>query len=269
MLMPGYEPQNLYSHMERLTQIGKVTIFSLFLFLSGCGIKASPEVLKPPEVEIRRIGDWVYVRSLSGEIRLKDFEKVGSYWRKERREAFCFHVERVGGKSGRFCLGPAMEKKASLQILEENGSVKVTASGFEAYRLYPVKEGLIQLEEGKSFGGVLSLERDYRERCYLLTGLEGSAESPPVGFCVKPKEPPPVEEVEKLEIREGKEKLYLVWSYPKDYREFVLYSEEKEIGRTVGFSFEVPKPEGRRTFRVKVISPLGFESKGLEISYSP
>lgn len=58
--------------------------------LAGCGIKANPEVLKSPEVDVKRIGQKVYVKSLSGEIRVKGFERYGDYWVKEAERAFCF-----------------------------------------------------------------------------------------------------------------------------------------------------------------------------------
>lgn len=244
--------------------------FFLFGFLlASCGIKANPEVLKEPEVLVKRIGERVYVKSLSGEIRIKGFEKLEDYWIKDEREAFCFLVERIGGKSKKFCVEKALEEKPTIELSEDKESVKLTAKGFESYRLYPVKGGKVLLEGGVDLKGEIKLERSYWERCYALTGIEGLRESSFIDFCIKPKEPPPVEEVKNLQIRVGKEKLYLVWFYDKDYKEFIIYKEGKEIGRTVGFSFEVPIPEKGSTFTIKVISPLGFESEGESINYKP
>ncbi|MFN3976364.1 MAG: hypothetical protein ACK4LT_04790 [Aquificaceae bacterium] len=247
----------------------KKYLLVLFLFSAGCGIKATPEVLKEPEVVIKRIGDKVYVRSVSGEVRIKGFEKVGSYWIKENKEAFCFSVERIGGRSRKFCVGKAIEEKPLLRVEEERDFVEVIPLGFEAYRLYTVKEGSISLEEAKEFKESIKLERDYWERCYAIVGVKGALESSPVEFCTKPKPPPTIKEVENLEVRVGESKLYLVWFYKEGYKEFVIYQNGREIGRTTGFAFEVPPPEGKATFTVKVINPLGFESKGVSVDYSP
>lgn len=245
-------------------------LFILCLFITGCGIKANPEVPRAPEVDIRRVGERVYVKSLSGDIKVEGFEKEGAYWTVEKREAFCFSVKRIGGKSKRFCVSNATEKVLYLDFFEEEHSVKVIPSGFESYRLYPYREGSVELEKGREFVGVLSFERDYWERCYFLTGVvDAKTESSPLSFCIKPKPPPAVEEVRNFEIREGKEKLYLVWSYEGEYKEFVLYENGKELERTKGFVFEVPKPKGSTVFRLKVVNPLGFESKGVETVYSP
>ncbi|MFN3871322.1 MAG: hypothetical protein ACK4MW_07575, partial [Aquificaceae bacterium] len=146
---------------------------------------------------------------------------------------------------------------------------KLVAKGFEGYRLYPLKDGKPLLEPGIGFKGEINLERGYWERCYALTGVEGLRESPFVDFCVRPKEPPPIEEVKGLQIRVGEKRLYIVWFYDRDYREFVIYQNGKEIGRTVGFSFEVPIPERESTFTVRVINSLGFESKGISVDYKP
>ncbi len=244
-------------------------LWVLFLFSAGCGIKAKPEVLKGPEVAIKRIGDKVYVKSLSGEIRVKGFEKVGDYWIKENKEAFCFVVERVGGKPNKFCVERAIEERPYLKVEEEKDFVRLMLLGFEAYRLYPLKEKSIDLEEGKDFKNSLRLERDYWERCYAITGIKGILESQPVELCVKPKPPPVVKEVEKLEVRTGENKLYLVWFYKENYKEFVIYERGKEIGRTTGFAFEIPLPKDKTSFTVKAISPLGFESKGVSVDYNP
>lgn len=245
------------------------SLFILLVFLSSCGIKANPEVLKEPEVVVRRIGDKVYVKSLSGDIRVKGFERVNGYWVKEDPEAFCFFVERLKGKGKKFCVGKAIQEEPTLKFLEEEEHVKVLTYGFESYRLYDIKEGLLLLESYVEFKDVKDIERDYWERCYAITGIRDTWESPPVSFCIKPKKAPHIEDVKNLEIRIGIEKLYLVWFYDGDYREFVVYMDGKEVGRTVGFSFELPIPKEKAIFTVKVIGPLGFESKGSRVIYNP
>ncbi|MEJ5338548.1 MAG: hypothetical protein WHS43_02710 [Aquificaceae bacterium] len=241
----------------------------LALLLAGCGIKANPQVLKPPEVEIRRIGQKVYVKSLSGDIKVKGFEKHDDYWVREEGKAFCLVVERLGEGSRKFCVPQALEERPSVRLLEEDTSVKVLPSGFEAYRLYVLRDGLIHPETAKTFMREIQLEKDYWERCYALTGLKGDVESQPVEFCVKPKPPPPVPEVEGLELRASKNSLYLVWFYPHPYREFVVYRDGKEIERTMGFALEVEPPKTKATYTVKVVGPLGFESSGVSVDYSP
>ncbi len=244
-------------------------LLPITFLIAGCGIKAKPEVLKDPEVEIKRIGKRVYVRSLSGEVRIKGFEREGDYWVKEEEKPFCFVVERIEEASKKFCLDGALREEPSLKLVEEEGFVKLYPSGFEAYRLYELKNGSILLETSKTFREAIRLEKDYWERCYALTGIKGGVESEPLKFCIKPKPPPPVPEVEKLELRVGKHSIYLVWFYKGEYREFVVYKDRKEIGRTTGFSFETEPPKVKTTFTVKVVSPLGFESKGISVDYNP
>lgn len=244
-------------------------LLPLAFFLAGCGIKANPQVLKAPEVQIKRIGKTVYVKSLSGEIRVLGFEKVGEYWIKEEERPFCFLVERVGEGKKKFCTGLALLEKPHVDLMEEADYITVIPHGFESYRLYPLVDGRLIPSEIKTFSRQIRIEKDYQKKCYALTGVRLEAESPPVEICVEPKAPPYVPEVEALEVRRGAGKLYLVWFYQQEYREFVVYQNGREIGRTTGFSFEVEEPLQRSTFTVKVINPLGFESRGLSVDYSP
>lgn len=241
----------------------------LILPLTGCGIKANPEVLKAPEVDIRRIGQKVYVKSLSGDIRIKGFERYEDYWIKEEEKPFCFVVQRLGERSQKFCVGPALEERPTLKLVENDSYVKVLPSGFESYRLYSLRDGFVYLESAKTFSKEIQIERDYWERCYAITGLKGNTESQSVELCIKPKPPPSIPEVEGLELRRGRRTLYIVWFYQHQYKEFVIYKDGKEIARTTGFAFETELPQNKTTFTVRVISPLGFESKGLSIDYSP
>ncbi len=244
-------------------------LIPFFFLLASCGIKANPEVLKVPEIEVRRIGQKVYVKSLSGEVRIDGFERQGDYWVREEERPFCFVVERIGEGSKKLCVVGALEEKPSLKISEGEAHIEVYASNFEAYRLYNLIDSSLSLENAKIYRESIQLERDYWERCYAITGIKESVESQPVEFCVKPKPPPTVPEVDGLEVREGKQALYLVWSYGQDYREFVIYRDGKEIGRTSGFAFETELPKGKTTFTVRAVSPLGFESKGRSVDYSP
>lgn len=244
---------------------------SLFIapLIFSCGIKANPEVLKAPEVEIRRIGEHIYVRSLAGDIRVEGFENKRGYWIKSSERALCFDVQRIGGKRAKFCVPPAVQKEPSLDIKEEEDRISLTARGFDAYRLYHLEEGSPLLTSARDFKESIVIQKDYWERCYGITGLKDGVESKMAKLCAKPKKPPHIEEVEGLELRLGKEKAYLIWFYRGDYREFVVFVNGKEVGRTRGFSFELDLPEGEAEYRVKVISTLGFESSGRSIVYKP
>lgn len=239
------------------------------LLLTSCGIKANPEVLKPPEVQVKRIGKVVYVRSLSGEIRVNDFQKRGPYWVKEEEKGFCFSVQRIGGKTKQFCVEGLVAGEPQLTLEEREDSVTLTAQGFEKYALYPTREGEMLFVQRKEFLSQVRIDRDYWKRCYAVTGLERLSESVPVHFCLEPKPPPPIEEVKNLEVRVGKEKLYLVWSYDADYSEFVILIDNFEVGRTKGLSFELPMLREGSQVIVKVVSPMGFESRGASVVYSP
>jgi len=242
---------------------------SLLLFLASCGIKAKPEPLPRPQVDIKRVGHLVLVKSLEGDVRVKGFEREGLYWVKREQKAFCFVVERVGGKGEKVCVKEGLKEKPSYRLVEEGAVVKIYPSGFTTYYLYPEEGGKPAWEKGKKFYQSLEVEREYVQRCYFLTGVKEGVESEPAELCIKPKPPPYVAPVERLELRLGELSLYLVWFYEKPYREFLVYENGRLLGSTTGFSYEVKKPSKPTTYEVRVVSPEGFESQGVQIFYNP
>ncbi|MEZ0361813.1 MAG: hypothetical protein ABWK04_07995 [Hydrogenobacter sp.] len=243
----------------------------VLLILSSCGIKANPEPLPEPLVEIRRLGDNVYVRSLQGNIQVEGFEKLDGWFMKEDKEAFCFIVRRIGGKSGKFCVGKSIQKKPAVILKENDSNLLIEASGFPSYRLYPLSDGKLDILNGAEFRGIYRISRDYFRRCYAITGVLDAVESEPYNFCVEAKKVPPIKDVERLEYQTISDKIYLIWSYTPDdlFKEFVIYKDGKEVGSTQSYMYEDTLPEGKTTYTVKVRNKLGFESSGRSITYSP
>ncbi|RMH80393.1 MAG: hypothetical protein D6674_03985 [Acidobacteria bacterium] len=237
--------------------------------LFGCGIKANPETLPKPEVQIWRIGEYVYVFSLSGNIEVRGFQKEENYWYLKKGDAFCFDVLREGGKKGRFCVQEAIREKPSVRLIEEGNRLGLSPYGFQSYMLYPVEDGKIKVQKGRVIKEPIELPRDYFRRCYALAGVKGNLQSEPVNFCLEPKPPPSIPEVQRLELRLGERKAYLLWSYVEEYREFLVFKNGKLLGSTLGFVYEVDPPSRGDTFTVKVVHPLGFQSSGVSLIYSP
>jgi hypothetical protein len=98
--------------MLRPFLFGSVFVF----FLHSCGIKASTQPLQPPVVEIKRLGEVVYLRSLEGEVIPEGFEKKEVGWVKKSAQGFCFKVERVEGKSSNQCVGGLLEQEPAVKI---------------------------------------------------------------------------------------------------------------------------------------------------------
>ncbi len=244
-------------------------VLIILLITLSCGIKADPQVLMRPKIEIRRIGDTVYVRSLEDAIRIRGFEEDKGFLYKREPKAFCFTVERVGEGKAKYCVDGVLEGKPEVNLRYEKDKVLVKAQGYERYALYAIVNGDLELGSRKDMGESFNLERSYTKLCYALTGVVGSRESYPTSFCLEPLPPPEVEDVKDLEYRTTKDLLILVWSYEGDYQSFLVYSGDKLLGETKGFTFELPLPEKSTTFTVKVKSKEGFMSKGRSILYSP
>jgi hypothetical protein len=66
-------------------------IFLFFLY--SCGIKASTQPLEPPIVEIKRLGEIVYLRSLEGEVIPEGFEKKEFGWVKNLHRVFALRLK--------------------------------------------------------------------------------------------------------------------------------------------------------------------------------
>jgi hypothetical protein len=241
-------------------------IFLFFLY--SCGIKASTKPLEPTRVELKRLGEVVYLRSLEGEVIPEGFEKKEVGWVKKSAQGFCFKVKRLEGKSSNQCVGGLLEQEPTVKIDYQEDRAKVSLEGFDNYELY------FSLEDpwsGKKTSQSFELERDYVERCYFVVGKKDKDYSKPVKFCLEPLPHPPIREVERLEYRISGDRVYLLWSYEPDrfFKEFVIFEGDKEVGTTTGYVFELKRRDRRTLYRVKVRSIYGKESQGVEVLYNP
>lgn len=246
-------------------------LFLLPLLLLSCGVKTNPQPLPEPIVEVKRIGSETYVRSLQGEIQVEGFEKVGEWFVKEQSSAFCFKIKRLAGRTEKFCVKKASETKPVVYVRESQDTVLLLAEGFPSYRLYPVLNGRLNPSEGQQFKGQHTISRDYRKRCYAITGERDQQESQPYELCVAPKPTPPVNDVQRLDYQEVSGKLYIFWSYSPDelFSEFVVYKNGKQVETTQAYIYQDTAPKEKTTYTVKVRNKLGFESPGVSITYSP
>jgi len=248
-----------------------VWFITVLAMVFSCGIKTNPKPLEYPVVEVRRIGDRVYLRSLQGEVVPEGFTKVENYWMRDESGSFCFVVKRLEGKKKRQCVGGLTDQKVSLKVEYDQKRARVHLEGFDLYQLYPLDGDRIDPWSGRQVAGVLELERDYIQRCYLVVGKKKEEYSAPTKFCLEALLHPKVRDVERLDYRVWEDKLYLFWSYEPDelFKEFVILENDKEIGTTRAYIFEVSRKEEETIYKVKVRSIYGKESEGVSISYSP
>ncbi|WP_448588044.1 hypothetical protein [Thermocrinis sp.] len=239
--------------------------------LFSCGIKTNTKPLEEPVLEIKRIGNKVFLRSLEGEVLPEGFVKVGNYWVREEVGQFCFFVKRVEGKKKRECVGDLTSEKVSINLEYEGDRAIINFKGFGMHEVYALEEGRANPWTGKKVKDKIELERGYLPTCYLVVGKEGNTYSEPTQFCVEPMPHPPIREVDKLEYRVWEDKLYLVWSYEPDelFKEFVVLENEKEIGTTKAYVFELKRKDEKTTYQVRVRSIYGKESEGVKLSYNP
>ncbi len=248
--------------------------FSLFLTLGltySCGIKSNPKPLEDPVVEVRRIGAKVFLRSLEGEVIPEGFSRIDNYWVREQIQPFCFLVKRVEGKKKRQCVGGLTQEKVSIDVEYHQNKVKLNLKGFDTYELYAIEGDRLSPWGGKKVLEHLEVNRDYIKRCYLIVGKRGDTYSEPTEFCVDPLPHPPIKEVERLDYRVLGDRLYLIWSYEPDdfFKEFVVFEDDREIGTTKAYMFELKRQDKKTTYKVKVRSIYGKESNGVSLSYNP
>ncbi len=221
-----------------------------------------------PKVELKRLGDIIYLRSLEGDVVVEGFEKREVGWVKRSPQNFCFEVKRLGGKTLILCVGMLLGLEPSVKVDYQEYKAEVRLEGFDSYELYA------DLEDpwsGRQIAQSFELERDYVERCYFVVGKKGQDYSKPVKFCLEPLPHPPIREVERLEYRISGDTIYLLWSYEPDrfFKEFVILEGASEVGTTKGYIFALKKKNQEILYKVKVRSIYGKESEGVEILYRP
>ena len=249
----------------------KLSFFLSLALTYSCGIKANTKPLESPVVELKRIGSKVFLRSLEGEVVPEGFIKTENYWLREQAQPFCFTVKRIEGKKRSECVGGLTEEKVSLDLEYSQEKVKLHLKGFDTYEIYAIEGGRLNPWAGKKLIDKFELDRDYVKRCYLIVGEKQNNYSEPTEFCVEPLSHPPIKEVERLDYRVFEDKLYLIWSYEPDnfFKEFVVLENDRKIGTTRTYMFELKRKDEKVTYKVKVRSIYGKESDGVSLPYSP
>lgn len=244
-------------------------ILVLLFFIFSCGIKADTQVLPLPEVDVKRIGNAVYVISSKDDVVVDGFQKKGNVFYTENSKAFCFNVKITGGKTKKHCVEEALIQTPRFELTDLEDKARIEAFGFESFAIYSYLNDNINVLERKLIQREYEIKKHYSKQCYALTGVVGKRESTPVVFCIDAKPIPKIEDVEFLDYTVVEDRLFLIWSYQGEYDAFVVYQDGKVLGETKGFLFEVQKPSSKTHFDVKVRVKEGFLSNGRSITYSP
>lgn len=194
-----------------------------FLLASSCGIKAPPKPPLPPPVDIKRIGDYVYVfpKEKNTQLKVKGFNKLDDFYYKVENKAFCFDVyDKTDDISGSFCVPKAIDKKPKILKVERNSDIKIYLSGFDTYKIY-ITSSENSILYPKSFKrvnrNIFKTNNIYNKSfCFAITGDLNGFESKPNFVCFKKEAPPKPSPPKGVSFNIYNGKLYIYWDVSKD-----------------------------------------------------
>lgn len=249
----------------------KLTALCLIIFkLFSCGIKRDPKPPPLPDFELYRIGSYLYLVPLKGEILVEGFQRKDFYFVREEPGRLCFTVRRKGGREVLRCVEEAVRETPRVEIRIEPERVLILPREEGRFRLYPYREELIPKPVAE-FGEKAELRREFRERIYALTRVIGPVESAPLLVRVPPREPPAPPKPEHLRITVRDSKLYLYWWVEGEVEGFLVFRNEQLLTEEPIRSnvFVDDLPEGEVVYRVISINRFGKKSQPAEIRYRP
>ncbi len=239
------------------------------MFFVGCGIKKPPKPPPYPHVQVKRLGDIVYVLTPDKDVVVEGFERKKGFWYKVSGEKFCFKVSHKRGRTALRCVEDAPEEKPDVEVRILKEKVFIKAKGFRRYRIYRAEE--IPLPPHMlEFEGETYVRRDLREVKLAITGVVNGSETEPVFVRIPPVEPPSPEPPQDLSYTVRNGKIVLFWRGEEEIRYLVYRNNtlltEKPI-RTNLFIDNLPPPG--TVYRVVAVNRFGVRSKPAEIVYRP
>ncbi len=242
--------------------------------LSACGIKGPPVPPPPPDISLKRIGDYIYIKpNVHQKLEIKGFiYQNGLYVRKDK-SSLCFNVkDRFTRTSGFYCIPPAIEKTPTVVKYYRKFHIHLYLKGFETYRIYKHKiDHGFDPFDGELIKSIATLPPDFSSFCYSITGVFDSVESAPKEVCFQKQIPPLPKTPQNLNFSIYKNKLYLYWEPNQDNgytKGYVVYKNGILITKhPIKANVFVDRlPKGFTVYKVQAVSVFNSKSQPAEIS---
>ncbi len=240
--------------------------------LSACGIKAPPKPPAPPQVLVKRIGEYIYIKPVGNEkLKVKGFTYENGIFLKKDKSSACFEIK---GKesSSLYCVPPAIEKRPLIVKAYRKFRIHIILKGFKRYRLYkhPIDKPFNPFQESITTGNNAILPPDFSSFCYAITGIEDGIESSPTEVCFKKQTPPIPQTPKNLNFMIYNGKIYIYWEPNEDNGYtigYLVYKNDKLLTKKPIHSnvFVDKLPKGFTVFKVEAVGEYGTKSKPAEL----
>lgn len=241
--------------------------------LSACGIKGPPVPPPPPNISIKRIGDFIYIKpNLNQKLKAKGFRYKNGLYVRQDKSSLCFDVkDYYTNTSSVYCVPPAIEKTPIILEAYRKFNIYIHLKGFKNYMIYKHKPNKgFNPFDGKMVKSVVVLPPDFSAVCYDITGVFNSVESPPKEVCFKKENPPAPKTPQNLNFSVYKDKLYLYWEPNQDNgytKGYLIYKNGKLLTKhPITQNVFVDKiPKSFTIYEVRAVSIFGNKSKPAEL----
>jgi len=217
------------------------------------------------------MGEYVFV--IGKNLEVEGFKKGRDYWYTTKREAFCFQVKRVEGKTKKACVEEAPILLPEVSVKEEEEFLVLAGEEGKLYRVYPYSGDHPEPFALQEFKGRGKLKKRYAPYSVALTEVLNGTESSPLVLFVPPKKPPSPPPPEGLSYLLHDGKIVFYWFHPEPERivGFRLYLNGKPLNEKplFVFTYELPLTSGRLTFGVSAVNSFGVESKVITKTFDP
>jgi hypothetical protein len=248
--------------------LGIVVAFSL----SACGIKAPPKPPAPPQVLVKRIGNYIYIKPVGNEkLKVKGFSYENGIFFKKDKSSACFEIK-VAESSSLYCVPPAIEKRPIVLKAYRKFRIHLELSGFKRFRLYKHIPGkpFNPFQESVVVGKKAVLPPDFSAFCYAITGLENGIESLPEEVCFRQQKPPTPKTPQNVNFMVYKDKIYIYWEPNEDSGYtigYLVYKNGKLLTKKPIHSnvFVDKLPKGFTVYDIQAVGEYNTKSKPAEL----
>lgn len=242
--------------------------------LSACGIKGPPVPPPPPDIALKRIGEYIYIKpNKNQKIKISGFKYVDGIFVKKDKASSCFEVKDSStNTSAEYCVPPAIEKKPIIVKAYRRFRIHIFLTGYNTYRLYKHKlnEGFNPFGKAITIHNEAILPPDFSAFCYSITGIYYSSESSPSTVCFKRQTPPIPQTPQNANFSIYKNKIYIYWEPNQDDNYtigYLVYKNDKLLTKHPIRSnvFVDNLPKGFTVYKIEAVGMYNTKSKPAKV----